>query len=90
MPSLENSKETSVAALPSPCGLVQTCDSGILENCPDPEKCKTFETTGYCVRPNYVLSPVACSDNCGCLSTDTYYYENVGCINEREDNNGEF
>ena len=90
LPSLETSKDPSTAALPSPCGLVQTCDYWILENCPNPEKCKTFETAGYCVQPNSVLYPVACRDDCVCLGTDTHYYEYFGFINEWEDNNGEF
>ena len=56
------------------CGLQQTCDSGILNECPDPKGCKIFETAGYCVQPNSLVPPVVCTDDCNCLGTDLFDY----------------
>ena len=66
LPSLEPSKYQITAI---PCGLVTTCDSGILDDCSGQEECKTFETAEYCVEPNPAPYPNACTDDCNCLGT---------------------
>ena len=51
------------------------CDSGILENCPEREDFKTFETAEHCVELNSAPYPVAYIDYCNCLGT---HYNGAG------------